>query len=76
MSSTVLDNPAQILSQDSPGTFSGVGAVPYPVVLLIVTEKLCSCVGKTVYWSDQCHCQFSVKEKGSLSYCVQEAITK
>lgn len=53
MSSAVLDNPALILSQDSSGTCSGIGAVPYPVVLLIVTEKLFFCVGKTMYWSDQ-----------------------
>lgn len=53
MSSTVLDNPALILSQDSSGTCTGMEAVPYPVVLLIVTEKLFFCVGKTMYWSDQ-----------------------
>lgn len=76
MNCTVLDNPALILSQDSSGTCSGVGAVPYSVVLLTVREKLFSCVGKAMYWSDQCHGHFSVVQKGSPSSCMQETITK
>lgn len=53
-----------------------MGAVPYPVVLLVVIEKLFSCLGKAMNWNDQCHGNFSVVQKGRPSYCMQESITK